>query len=138
MSQDKKNMELYFEEKIKRSLSNKASEHFTSNVMHKISQEMQFAQEDKQTEKISKKIIGALSLVTLGMIVLLGYLLASDSSSTASNFSEDLIITFNRYIYEIQNAIGIQMDWQTVVFAIFFMLIVAVYSISDKFIFRRR
>lgn len=138
MAEGKKNMELYFEEKIKRSLGDKTSEHFTSNVMHRISQEMQFAQEDKQTEKLSKKVMGSILLLMAGMVVALGYFLASDGESPVSTFSEDFSITINRYIYEIQNAIGINLDLQTMIFGLFFLLIIAAYSISDRFIFKRR
>ncbi len=138
MSQGKKNMDLYFEEKIKRSLSDKTSEHFTSNVMHKFSQQMQFAKEDKQTQKLSVKVVGAIALLMLGMFTMLGYFLASDGESSATTFSEDFTITINRYIYEIQNAIGIQVDFQTMIFGLSFLLIIAAYSVSDRFIFKRR
>src|SRR5690606_3949077 len=88
MSQGKKNMDLYFEEKIKRSLSDKTSEHFTSNVMHKFSQQMQFAKEDKQTQKLSVKVVGAIALLMLGMFTMLGYFLASDGESSATRSEE--------------------------------------------------
>lgn len=140
MSEDKKNMDLYFEEKIKKSLKNTTSEYFSNNLMHKVSQEIQFAQEDKKTEKFTLKFIGSMALVLLGIAFTFGYFIArnTNTSGTESTFMEDISITINKYLYDIQSAIGVQLDAQTLLFALTLFVIIGLYSVSDRFIFRKR
>lgn len=135
-------MELYFDEKIKNALSGSTSEHFTSNVMHKVFLEMQFAKEDRETEKMTFKFIGAIAVSLVGFFITIGYLLTSGSESgateSATSFAEDFSITINRYLYEIQNLTGFTFDIQTILFVLSFLLIALLYSASDRFIFKKR
>lgn len=141
MSEGKKNMDLYFEEKIKRSLKSSPSEYFSNNLMHKVSQEIQFAQEDKKTEKMTFKLIGSLALVLLGLAFTFGFFYAKSSATTTgteTSFIEDITMTINKYLYDIQTALGFNFDVQTAIFALTLLVIVGIYSASDRFIFRKR
>lgn len=140
MSEGKKNMDLYFEEKIKRSLKNTTSEYFSNNLMHKVSQEIQFAQEDKKTEKFTLKLIGSIALVLFGFAVTFGYFFANSVSTTGaeSTFLEDVTFTINKYLYDIQSVIGFQLDAKTLLFGLTLFIVIALYSASDRFIFRKR
>ncbi len=140
MSEGKKNMDLYFEEKIKRSLKNTTSEYFSNNLMHKVSQEIQFAQEDKKTEKFTLKLIGSIALVLFAFAVTFGYIFASSVNTTGaeSTFLEDITFTINKYLYDIQSVIGFQLDAKTLLFGLTLFIVIALYSASDRFIFRKR
>jgi hypothetical protein len=140
MSEGKKNMDLYFEEKIKRSLKNTTSEYFSNNLMHKVTQEIQFAQEDKKTEKFTLKLIGSIALVLFGFAVTFGYFFASsvDTTGAQSTFLEDITFTINKYLYDIQSVLGFQLDAKTLLFGLTLFIVIALYSASDRFIFRKR
>lgn len=140
MSEGKKNMDLYFEEKIKNSLKNTTSEYFSNNLMHKVSREIQFAQEDKKTEKMTFKLIGSIALVLLGFLFTFGYFFAGsvESTGTESTLLEDITFTINKYLYEIQSVIGFRLDAKTLLFGLTLFIVIALYSASDKFIFRKR
>ena len=140
MSEGKKNMDLYFEEKIKNSLKNTTSEYFSNNLMHKVSREIQFAQEDKKTEKMTLKLMGSIALVLLGFVFTFGYFFASSMETTGAETSilEDITFTINKYFYEIQSVLGFQLDAKTLLFGITLFIIIALYSASDRFIFRKR
>ena len=142
MKEGKKNMELYFDEKIKNALNDSTSEHFTSNVMHKVFLEMQFAKEDKKTEKMTFKFIGAISVIMVGFFIIIGYILTSGSDSPAidsgTSFAEDFTITVNKYLYEFQSLTGFTFDMQTIFFILSLLLVALLYSASDRFIFKKR
>lgn len=140
MSEGKKNMDLYFEEKIKNSLKGSTSEYFSNNLMHKVSREIQFAQEDKKTEKMTWKLMGSIAVVLLGFVFTFGYFFAASSTTSGAETSmlEDITFTINKYFYDIQSALGFQLNIETMLFGVTLFIIVALYSLSDRFIFRKR
>ena len=140
MSEGKKNMDLYFDEKLKNALKDTPSEYFSNNLMHKVSQEIQFAQEDKKTEKVTFKLMGSIALVMIGLTLVFGFFFAKSVPDTGAETSmiEDFTIAINKILYDIQSAIGVTFDVQTVLFALTLLLIVGVFTASDRFIFRKR
>ncbi|MCB0722410.1 MAG: hypothetical protein KDC73_04520 [Ignavibacteriae bacterium] len=140
MSEGKKNMDLYFDEKLKNALKGRPSEYFSNNLMHKVSQEIQFAQEDKKTEKVTFKLMGSIALVMIGLTIAFGFFFARSTPDTTAETSmiEDFTITINKILYDIQSAIGVTFDVQTILFVLTLLLIIAVFTASDKFIFKKR
>ena len=141
MAKREKNMDVFFDEKIKNSLSSGTSEHFTSNVMHKISLETQFAEEDKKTFNIARYMVAFISLLIVGIGVWAGILISQQSpgnSTAGKGFFDNLAFNIEIYTYKLLNTIGLSDSPHYLLLAVIIALFSFLLYKADKFIFRKR
>ena len=141
MAKREKDMDVFFDEKIKNSLESRTSEHFTSNVMHKISLETQFAEEDKKTFNIAKYMAAAIILFIAGIGIWAGVLVSQQPSGErvmGESFFENLTFNVEIYSYKLLSIFGLSDSPEY----LFLVIIIALFSFllykTDKIIFRKR
>lgn len=141
MSDGKKNIDSYIDDKLKLGLWSHTSDDFTYELMKRIEIEKEFAKEDVKTNRAVKYIIGGfVSLLTI-FVVLLTILVNTNEDSRDIGLFSSFVEKFSNGIESLSvittETLGIAFDYQTGVIFLLVMACVFLFYFADKIIFRK-
>lgn len=140
MSNEKKNMDIFFEERIKRSLHNRVSDGFTNNLMQQIELEQKFATEDKKTDRLVTYVIGAFSAILVAFAVVLGITIAgkNDVAGVSESWFSNFSFYLETYTARVLETFGVSVSVEYILFAVIIGVFIFLFSGADRLILRKK
>jgi hypothetical protein len=131
---------IILEERIKNSLFEKAPEGFPDKILREIRLNEEFAKEDKKSFKTVKYVMGtfAILFVAFGISLALNFSVQYEEvKNTEGSLLNQLTNFFTGLSSNIISAIGFGESGMGLIYIIFIMLFIVIFSLSDKYIFRK-
>jgi len=151
MTDIKRNIDRFLDEKLRSSGVSKTSEAFSSFLMNRISEENKKILAESKSDRVVKYVIGSFTALLIGITVLMGVLSGSSASvhssrETAVNFSPAIESSNNyleRFISFIQsifagllNLLGISASSKSFSIILMIVAVVTLFLAADKFLMR--
>jgi hypothetical protein len=133
-------IEKYIESKLTNSLLSKTSDKFSEKLMREIELGKEFEREDKKVNISVRYIISGFIILILSFAFTISYYLSSQLENENSAISSEYGTAgsyINGFFSHIFSAVGITFSREFFLYGILITVIIGLYSVADRVIFRK-
>ena len=140
MGENKINIDSFLDDKIKHSLFSKPSDDFIIKLERELELSKEFAREDIKERKMIKYVISVFSILFVSFATTLAYYYSQRFEDKIFNL-EGLVNTFTLQINSLSlkffEFLGLSVSGNSFVYVIVIMLLALLYTLGDRFLFRK-